>query len=208
MKRVFGHPFFQLIISNSMKVGIYTRVSTSEQQTLPLQLKDLRQYAKQRKWKIETEVTDIASGSSTRPKREALLKLAKQRKIDCILVWRLDRFGRSLADLITTLNELNSLGVGFVSLNESLDLTTPSGRAMAGMLAVFAEFEREILRERVKAGIAEARSKGKAHGRPKTAEKKKDQVIKLKREGLNNSQIARKLNIGRSSVIRMLKDEN
>lgn len=187
-----------------MKVGIYTRVSTQEQQTLPLQLKDLRQYANQRKWKIEIEVTDVASGAKKRPKREELLKLAKQKKIDCILVWRLDRFGRSLPDLINTLNELNALDVGFVSLNESLDLTTPSGRAMAGMLAVFAEFEREILRERVRAGIAEARKNGKKHGRPATARAKADQVRKLHKEGLNNAEIARRLNIGRSSVTRLV----
>jgi putative DNA-invertase from lambdoid prophage Rac len=106
-----------------MKVGIYARVSTQDQQTLPLQINDLREYAKRRKWKVE--ISDVASGVKSRPKREELLKLARQRKIDCILVWRLDRFGRSLADLITTLDELNSLGVSFVSLNESLDLTTP-----------------------------------------------------------------------------------
>lgn len=135
-----------------MKVGIYARVSTQEQQTLPLQIKDLRQYAKRRKWTVEVEITDIASGAKTRPRREELLKLARQKKIDCILVWRLDRFGRSLADFITTLNEMTSLDAGFVSLNESLDLTTPSGRAMAGMLAVFVEFEREILREQSKSG--------------------------------------------------------
>ncbi len=187
-----------------MRVGIYTRVSTQEQQTLPLQLKDLRQYAKQRKWNIETEVTEVASGAKKRPKREELLKLAKQKRIDCILVWRLDRFGRSLPDLINTLNELNALDVGSVSLNESLDLTTPSGRAMAGMLAVFAEFEREILRERVRAGIAEARKNGKKHGRPATARAKADQVRKLHKEGLNNSAIARQLEIGRSSVARLL----
>ncbi len=93
------------------------------------------------------------SASYTRPKT-----------VDCILVWQLDRFGTSLADLITPLNELKTLEVGFISLNESLELTTPSGRAMAGMLAVFAEFERETLRERVRARIADARSKGKAHG--------------------------------------------
>ena len=79
-----------------------------------------------------------------------------------VLVWRLDRWGRSLVDLVSTLQELNALDVGFVSLCEALDLTTPSGRALAGMLAVFAEFEREILRDRVKAGIAQARQEGKA----------------------------------------------
>jgi len=160
---------------------------------LPLQIKDLREYAEKRKWKIEIEITDVSSGAKTRPKREELLKLARQRKIDCILVWRLDRFGRSLADLITTLDELNHLGVSFVSLNESLDLTTPSGKALAGMLAVFAEFERSILKERVKAGIAEARSKGHSHGRPRTAANKKDKVQKLFAKGMSKSEISKRL---------------
>ncbi len=189
-----------------MKVGIYARVSTQEQQTLPLQIKDLRESAKRRKWTIEIEISDMASGAKTRPKREELLKLARQRKIDCILVWRLDRFGRSLADLVTTLDELNSLGVSFVSLNESLDLTTPSGKALAGMLAVFAEFERSILKERVKAGIIKARSKGKAHGRPRTAANKKEEVKKLFGQGISKSEIAGRLKIGRTSVIRLLKE--
>src|SRR4051794_24193655 len=90
-------------------------------------------------------------------------------EIDAVVVWRLDRWGRSLADLVVTLQELSALGVGFVSLTEALDLTTPSGRAMAGLLGVFAEFEREILRERDKAGIVQARQQGKPHGRPRTA---------------------------------------
>jgi len=203
----FWTPLKSLNLSIIMKVGIYARVSTQEQQTLPLQIKDLREFAKRRKWKVEIEISDVASGAKSRPKREELLKLARQRKIDCILVWRLDRFGRSLADLITTLDELNSLGVSFVSLNESLDLTTPSGKALAGMLAVFAEFERSILKERVKAGIIEARSKGKAHGRPRTAANKKEEVEKLYKngEGLSKSEIARQLRIGRTSVIRLLK---
>ena len=86
-----------------------------------------------------------------------------------MLVWRLDRWGRSVTDLLATLQELEHLGVGFVSLTEALDLTTPAGRAMAGLLAVFAEFEREILRERVRAGLAHARQNGKRLGRPRTA---------------------------------------
>jgi DNA invertase Pin-like site-specific DNA recombinase len=94
-------------------------------------------------------------------------------------VWRLDRWGRSLLDLIATLQELASMGVGFVSLCEALDLTTPSGRALAGMLAVFAEFERDILRDRVKAGIAQARKEGRPHGRPPTVAKYASQVRTL-----------------------------
>ena len=89
-----------------------------------------------------------------------------------VLVWKLDRWGRSMADLATTLNKLQELGVGFVSLTEALDFTTPSGRAMAGLLVVFADYERELIRERVKAGIAHARANGKPHGRPARAREK------------------------------------
>jgi DNA invertase Pin-like site-specific DNA recombinase len=121
-----------------------------------------------------------------------------------IIVWRLDRWGRSLADLIVSLKELTEIGVGFVSLTETLDLTTPSGRAMAGMIAVFAEFERDILRERVKAGIVHARAEGKPHGRPATASTKLVDVKKLHEKGLNNSEISRELKISRRSVIRLI----
>jgi DNA invertase Pin-like site-specific DNA recombinase len=131
--------------------------------------------------------------------------MARRREIDAIIVWKLDRFGRSLADLATTLNELRSLEVTFVSLTESLDFSTPSGRAMAGMLSIFAEFERDMIRERVIAGIANARQKGKPHGRPKSAALKKPLVINLKTKGLNNSQIAKKLKISRASVIGLLR---
>ena len=89
---------------------------------------------------------------------------ARRREIDVVLVWRLDRWGRSVTDLLSTLQELDHLGVGFVSLNEALDLTTPTGRAMAALLAVFAAFEREILQERVRAGLAHARQNGQKLG--------------------------------------------
>ncbi len=109
-----------------------------------------------------------------------------------------------MADLMTTLRELTDLGVGFVSLTEALDLTTPTGRAMAGMLAIFAEFEREILRERVRAGIARARKEGRPHGRPRTASLKAEEVIRLGAGGMSCSEIARRLGIGRTSVRRIL----
>jgi putative DNA-invertase from lambdoid prophage Rac len=122
-----------------------------------------------------------------------------------IVVWRLDRWGRSVADLMATLHEMTELGVGFVSLTEALDLTTPSGRALAGMLAIFAEFERAILRERVRAGIAQARKEGRPHGRPPTASLKSEEVVRLKAERLSHSEIARRLGIGRTSVRRILR---
>ena len=146
------------------RVAIYARVSTHDQQTLPMQLEAMRAYAERKGWQIALTVEEVGSGAKTRPRREELLRAARRMEIDVIVVWRLDRWGRSLVDLIATLEELTALKVGFVSLSEALDLTTPSGRAFAGMLAVFAEFERDILRDRVKAGIAQARKEGKPHG--------------------------------------------
>jgi putative DNA-invertase from lambdoid prophage Rac len=152
-----------------LSAGLYARVSTHDQQTLPMQLSAMRDYVGKRVWTIAAKVKDIGSGASIRQKRDELLVAARKRDIDLVVVWRLDRWGRSLVDLVNTLQELSFLKVGFVSLTETLDLTTPSGRALAGMLAVFAEFERDILRDRVKAGIAEARKEGKPHGRPLSA---------------------------------------
>jgi DNA invertase Pin-like site-specific DNA recombinase len=187
------------------RVGLYARVSTHDQQTLPMQLSAMREYAKKRNWTVAVEVKDVGSGATTRPERERLIEAARRREIDLVLVWRLDRWGRSLVDLVTTLQELTALHVGFVSLSEALDLTTPSGRALAGMLAVFAEFERDILRDRVKAGIAQARKEGRPHGRPKTAGKLQGEMQQLKKDGLSNRQIAKKLNVSRTSVIRLLR---
>src|ERR1700757_1877833 len=146
----------------------------------------MRDYVGKRGWKTALEVWDVGSGASHRPKREELVKAARRRELDRIVVWRLDRWGRSLLDLVYTLQELASVNVGFVSLSEALDLTTPSGRALAGMLSVFAEFERDILRDRVKAGIAQARKEGRPHGRPATVAKYASQVRALAKKGLNN----------------------
>jgi DNA invertase Pin-like site-specific DNA recombinase len=183
-----------------MRAALYARVSTHDQQTLGLQSDSMSAYIRNRGWKVVIQIKDIGSGATGRPGREELLKAARRREIDVVVVWRLDRWGRSVADLMTTLRELNDLGVGFVSLTEALDLTTPTGRAMAGLLAIFAEFEREILRERVRAGIAQARKEGRPHGRPPTASLKADEVLRLKAEQMSHSEITRRLGIGRTSV--------
>lgn len=192
-----------------MKAGIYARVSTHDQHTLDMQIEAMRKYAIARDWYIEIEIAEIGSGAKDkRPKREELIAQALRRQIDVIIVWKLDRWGRSVNDLFHTLNELNGLGVGFISLTEALDLTTATGRAMAGLLAIFAEFEREILRERVKAGIAHAREKGKNHGRPITVKQYEQRIKELFASGLSKSEIAKKLGIGRTSVRRMLSKIN
>jgi putative DNA-invertase from lambdoid prophage Rac len=204
-QRVFGHPGKQP--KTAPRAGLYARVSTSDQQTLPMQLRALRDYAMRREWTITMEVKEVGSGAAQRQMREKLMEGARRRDIDVVLVWRLDRWGRSVADLLATLQELEHLGVGFVSLTEALDLTTPAGRAMAGLLAVFAEFEREILRERVRAGLAQARENGKRLGRPLTAALHADRIRKLRHSGISKSEIARRLNIGRTSVRRILSSK-
>jgi DNA invertase Pin-like site-specific DNA recombinase len=189
-----------------MRAALYARVSTHDQQTLGMQFDEMMDDLSDRGWKAAKPIKDVGSGARERPGRELLLKAARRREVDVGVVWRLDRWGRSLPDLAVTLRELTELGVGFVSLTEALDLTTPTGRAMTGMLAVFAEFEREILRERVRAGIAQARKEGRPHGRPPTASLKSVEVFRLKAERLSHSEIARRLGIGRTSVRRILAE--
>jgi len=186
------------------RAGLYARVSTNDQQTLPMQSHAMREYAARRGWTIAMQVREVGSGAAKRQAREKLLEAARRRQIDVVLVWRLDRWGRSVTDLLATLQELDHLGVGFVSLTEALDLTTPAGRAMAAMLAVFAAFEREILQERTRAGLAHARENGKRLGRPATAALHSAEIRRLFRAGISKSEIARRLQVGRTSVRRIL----
>jgi putative DNA-invertase from lambdoid prophage Rac len=187
-----------------MRIALYARVSTKEQNTLPMQMKSMRSLARQRNWTIAMAVKEIASGGSTRPERESILKAARLGKIDAVLVWKVDRWGRSLSDLVASIEELHELGVAFVSITESFDMTTAAGKAMVGMLSVFSKFERDMLRERIKAGIAHSIKKGKPHGRPRSALKHSAKIHRLHAEGMSKAAIARKLKIGRTSVIRIL----
>jgi putative DNA-invertase from lambdoid prophage Rac len=190
-----------------LRVGLYARVSTIDQQTLPMQLRAMREYAARRGWTIALQVREVNSGTTRREAREKVLDAARRRQIDLVLVWRLDRWGRSVTDLLATLQELEHLGVGFVSLTEALDLTTAAGRAMAGLLAIFSEFEREVMRERTRAGLAHARANGKRLGRPATAAAHSTEIRKLHRAGISKSEIACRLNIGRTSVRRILASD-
>jgi putative DNA-invertase from lambdoid prophage Rac len=186
------------------RAGLYARVSTNDQQTLAMQNRAMREYAARRRWTIALQVREVNSGAVKREAREKILEAARRREIDVVLMWRLDRWGRSVTDLTATLQELEHLGVGFVSLTEALDLTTPAGRAMVAMLAVFAAFEREVLQERTRAGLAHARLNGKRLGRPMTAGLQAAEIRKLNRTGISKSEIARRLQIGRTSVRRIL----
>lgn len=170
-----------------------------------MQISAMREYAERRGWEVTVAVQDVGSGAKKRPKHQELIDMAKRGKIDVVLVWRLDRWGRSLHDVVTSLQELTEAGVGFVSTTEAMDLTTPMGKAMTGMIAVFAEFERGILKQRVLAGMAEARKQGKVLGRPATARAKADKIERLFAEGVSKHEISRRLKITRGSVRNVLR---
>jgi DNA invertase Pin-like site-specific DNA recombinase len=154
-----------------MRVSIYARVSKSTGQQDPeIQLRELREYAAHRGWDIVSEHVDYTTGAKeSRPHLDQLMADAKQRQCDAILVWKLDRFARSLKHLVNALAEFEALGVAFVSLRDNLDLTTPAGRLMFQIVGAMAEFERSLIQERVRAGLRNALAKGKRLGRPRTA---------------------------------------
>ena len=156
-------------LSHPTRVALYARVSTANGQQDPeLQLSELREYATRRGWEIAEIYTDngVSGSKDSRPALNRLMADAGQRKFDTVLVWKLDRFGRSLRHLINALAELEARGIAFVSLRDNLDLGTPSVRLMFQIIGAMAEFERALIQERVKAGLRHARSKGKRLGRP------------------------------------------
>jgi len=193
-----------------MKAAIYARVSTLDKgQDTEVQLRDLRSYAQARGWIIASEYVDKGqSGAKDRRlELDRLMKDVRKRKVDLILCWRLDRLGRSLKHLILTLDELQSVGVGFVSYNENLDLTTSTGRLMFQLLGAFAEFERNLIKERVKAGLANAKAKGAKLGRP-SPEFDEDELIRLRKSGVTIRGIAERLNLRKSFVHKTLSNRS
>lgn len=192
---------------NTMRAALYARVSTRDQNSIPMQLDSMRQYARLREWEIVKEVEESESGAKTNRKgRAEIISLSKKNKIDVVLVWKLNRWSRSTTDLLLTLSELEACRVSFVSICEQLDFTTPMGRLSAGLLAVFAQFEREMLVENVKAGIAAYRAKhGGKWGRKPIARDQRIRILQLASEGVPKVEIARRLAIGRASVYRLLK---
>jgi DNA invertase Pin-like site-specific DNA recombinase len=188
-----------------MRAVIYARISTNDQNTIPMQIKKCREYAKARDWTVSHIIKDIASGAKQRPQRDDILKLARKREIDVIIVWKLDRWGRSTADVVSSLQELQELNVKFISITEALDFTTAMGRAMSGLLSVFAEFERELIRERVMAGLEQARSRGVRLGRPPLVQLKEKEIRAYYKKSKNVSETAKIFEISRRSVGRLIK---
>jgi DNA invertase Pin-like site-specific DNA recombinase len=193
-----------------MKVGIYGRVSTIDKGQDPeLQLRPLRDFCQARGWEVVGEHVDRCTGTgSKRHHLDILMAEARCRRIDCIVVWKLDRFGRSLKHLVTAIDELSSLGVSFVSYQEQIDLTTPTGKLMFHIIAAMAEFERELIIERVKAGVANARLKGKRIGRKPVAPIEIEKIIEIykKNPSLSVRKIAGKTNLSIGLVGRVLKE--
>ena len=153
----------------STRVALYARVSTSNGQQDPeMQLRELREFAEHRGFSIVGEYIDRMTGSKdSRPALNRLMSDASRRKFDAVLVWKLDRFGRSLRHLVNAIAELEAIGVSFISFRDNLDLTTPSGRLMFQIIGAMAEFERALIQERVRAGLRNAKAKGKKLGRPR-----------------------------------------
>ena len=148
-----------------MRAAIYARVSTADQ-TCENQLIDLRRYCAARGWDATEYVdTGVSGAKDRRPALDALMTEARRRKVDTVVVWRLDRFGRNLRHLITAIEELNAAGVSFVSMGENIDTASPTGRLLLGIMGSFAAFERERIRERIHAGLARARRQGQKLGR-------------------------------------------
>lgn len=186
------------------KAVLYLRCSTA-QQNLEIQQNDLRRYAEARCLQIIEEFSDFgfSGAKDRRPALDQMLKAARQRKFDCVLVWRLDRLGRNTKHLLTVLDELESLQIPLVSLQEGFDLSTPIGRVVATVLAALSAFEREIIKERVVAGIQNAKAKGKRLGRPPL--KMEDQVQALRKSGLTFREIQERLQVSPGTVAKYLK---
>jgi DNA invertase Pin-like site-specific DNA recombinase len=186
------------------RVALYSRVSTNHGQDPELQLRELREYAASRGWKIMQEYVDqgVSGSKDSRPALNRLMSDAHQRKIDAVLVWKLDRFGRSLRHLVNALAELEALGVAFISFRDNLDLSTPSGRLMFQIIGAMAEFERSLIQERVKAGLRNAKAKGQRLGRPR-ADVDKAEVEALRSSGASWRAVAEKLGVGVGTVHRI-----
>ena len=189
-------------------VAVYTRVST-DGQTCENQLRELRAAIARHGWTVVAEYVDRgvsgAKGRKDRPRFDALLHAVARKEFDMIAAWSVDRLGRSLQDLVGFLGDLQSKKVDLYLHQQALDTSTPSGKAMFGMLGVFAEFERTIIQERVKAGLARARARGTTLGRPRTQPKVEAKIRELAAQGMGKGKIARTLGIGVSVTQRVLK---
>jgi len=197
----------EFLMRNEKKTAaIYARVST-DRQKVDMQLNELRQFAARSGWSIYEEFIDqnYSGGNTKRPAFTAMMDAARKRKFDLLLVWKLDRLSRSLKDLIVTLDELGSCGIDFVSYDNNLDTSTPTGKLVFQIVGAVAEFEKEIIRERVVAGLATARNKGKRLGRPPISKYVYDQALKMRSEGSSYRNIGKVLGIDEGTIRKRVK---
>jgi DNA invertase Pin-like site-specific DNA recombinase len=183
-------------MSKQRRAALYARVSTILAQSPEMQLSELREYAARRGWQVASEYVDRASGArESRPALNKLIADARRRKFDVIVVWKIDRFGRSLRHLVNSLAEFDSLGVAFVSLHDNLDLGTPAGRLMFQIIGAMAEFERSLIQERVRAGLRNAKKKGRKLGRPRII-LDAAKIAVLRDSGASWREISQRLGVG------------
>ncbi len=194
--------------NSTPRVAIYARVSTTDQST-DSQLLDLRRYVADRGWHLHREYTDngISGTTDSRPALNELMNDAKKRRFDAVLVWRFDRFARSTKHLILALEEFRNLGVDFVSYQENIDTSSPLGSAIFTIISAVAQLERDIIAERVKAGLRRAKENGKKLGRP-SAGVDPELVHRMRKQGLSHRAIAAQLGISHSTVGQILRNHS
>ena len=188
------------------RVALYARVSTLAGQSPEMQLVELREYAARRGWLVIEEYVDhgVSGAKESRPALNRLMADAKQRRFDVVAVWKIDRFGRSLRHLVNSIAELENLGVSFVSLRDSIDLSSPSGVLMFQLIAAMSQFERSLIQERVRAGIRNARNKGRRLGRPRL-DMDHGRIVRLRASGASVRAISEQLGVSIGSVHRALQ---
>jgi len=187
-----------------MKVALYTRVST-DQQTVENQVRDLTAYCQIKGWSDITIFKDqgVSGAKTSRPEFNKMIKQAKAGDFDVVMVWKFDRASRSTKHLITLLEDFDTWGVDFVSLQENVDTSTPAGKLMFTMISAFAQFERDTIIQRTKSGMARAKAEGKKIGRSKQCDW--DEILELKNDGKSTKQIANQTNMSESHIRRIIK---
>ena len=196
-----------------MKAAIYARVSTADQHN-EIQVRELTEYVQRRGWELAGVYQDQISGAkASRPGLDKLMADARQRRFDVVLVWKLDRFGRSLVHCVSGIQELASLGVQFIATSQGLDTdeSNPASKLLLHILAAVAQFERELIRERVSAGMRNAKAKGTRSGKPIGRPRRvfdRAEVLRLRQDGLAVAKIALQMNVGVGTIVRLLQTSN
>ncbi len=194
-------------IAQPKRVALYARVSTLDKGQDPeTQLRPLREYAQHRGFVVAAEYVDQASGTSEeRREYKTMMAAAKKRQLDVVLVWRYDRFARSTQALVNALKEFQSLGVDFISYQENIDTTTPTGELIFHVMASLAQFESALISQRVRAGMARAKAQGKAISRPTLPQSKQQEIARLHAQGVSMNQISKQAAIAYGTVYKYVQ---